>query len=291
MSTIRYTCIGTAVVALLLVLSCVYIVDETQQALEIRLGKVVGRLQQSGLHVKAPLISKVVYYDKRILGIRSASCEVIAADQKRFIVDFYAKYKIIDPETFYRTVKSESGLENKVGSIIESHIRENVGRVTLVDFINKSRSDVMLNVLRGVRRETKKFGIEVVDVRVRRADLPEENSAAIFKRMQTDREKEARELRAEGAELAQKVRADADLKKRVMLADAMGRAQAVRGEGDAEAARIYNDALKVDPDFFDFYRTLKAYGKVFADSEKSRIVLTPHNNFMDLMNNAGGEQK
>ena len=291
MSAIKYTCIGSTLAALVIVLSCLFIVDESQQALEIRLGKVVGKLQKSGLYVKAPLISKVVYYDKRILGIRSASCEVIAADQKRFVVDFYAKYRIKDPETFYRTVKSEYGLENKVESVIESHIRENVGRVTLVDFINRSRSDVMRNVLRGVQVETKKFGIEVVDVRVRRADLPEENSTAIFKRMQTDREKEAREIRAEGAELAQKVRADADLKKRVMIADAVSRAQSVRGEGDAEATRIYNNALKVDPDFFDFYRTLEAYRKVFADSEKSRIVLTPHNNFMDLMNNAGGEQR
>lgn len=289
MTGLRWSILVMLLVSIVICASSVFVVGEEQQAVVIRLGKVERSLRNSGLYFKVPLISKVVYFDKRIVGIKSESCEVIAADQKRFIVDFYAKYKITNPVSFYQTVRSEYGLENKVGSILESQMREHVGRVNLIDFLRRSRSDVITGVLEGVRSESVKFGIEVVDVRVKRADLPEENSMAIFKRMQTDREKEAREIRAEGEEMAQKIRADADLRRRVILADAMSMAQTIRGEGDAEATRIYNEALKADPEFFDFYRTLKAYDKVFSDSEKSKIVLTPHSKFMSLMNNAGGD--
>ncbi|WP_249548800.1 protease modulator HflC [Anaplasma phagocytophilum] len=266
----------------------VFVVDEAHQAIVVQFGRVSKSVQNSGLFFKAPIISKVIYFDKRIIEIRSDSCEVIAADQKRFVVDFYAKYRIADPVKFYRTVRGEIGLENRLGSIIESNLRERVGRVALINFLNEARSGVMTQILEGVSSESEKFGIEMVDVRIKRADLPEENSAAIFRRMQTDREKEAREIRAEGEEISQKIRSDADLQRRVIVASAMNEAQVIRGEGDAEASRIYNDALAVDPDFFNFYHTLKAYRQVFAGKNSTKIVLSPNNDFIGLFNKRNG---
>ncbi|MDB1135737.1 protease modulator HflC [Candidatus Anaplasma sp. TIGMIC] len=274
--------------ALAVLSGSVFVVDEAHQAIVVQFGRVLKSVQSSGLFFKAPLISKVTYFDKRIIEIRSDSCEVIAADQKRFVVDFYAKYRIADPVKFYQTVHSEIGLENRLGSIIESNLRERVGRVALINFLNEARADVMKQIQEGVSSEAEKFGIKMVDVRIKRADLPEENSAAIFRRMQTDREKEAREIRAEGDEISQKIRSDADLQKRVIVATAMNEAQVIRGTGDAEASQIYNEALQVDPDFFNFYRTLRAYRKVFSKDGATRIVLSPNNDFISLLNNKSG---
>ena len=280
---VRFFLGAIAALSLVLLLGSVFVVDESQQALVVQFGQVKRSVQESGLFFKTPLISKVLYFDKRIIEIKSDACEVIAADQKRFVVDFYAKYRITDPVRFYRTVRGEVGLENRLGSIIESHLRERIGSVALINFLNEARAEVMLRIQDGVSAESEKFGIHMVDVRIKRSDLPEENSAAIFRRMQTDREKEAREIRAEGEELSQKIRSDADLQRRVILANAMNEAQVIRGSGDAEASQIYNEALKVDPDFFNFYRTLKAYKKVFSDGS-TKVVLSPNNDFLGLFN-------
>ncbi|QJC27890.1 modulator of FtsH protease HflC [Anaplasma platys] len=274
--------------ALAVLYGSAFVVDEARQAIVVQFGRVTRSIGESGLYFKAPFISRVIYFDRRVIEIRSDSCEVIASDQKRFVVDFYAKYRIADPVKFYQTVRGEIGLENRLGSIIEANLRERVGRVALINFLNEERGDVMLRIQEGVSAEAAKFGVEMVDVRIKRADLPEENSAAIFRRMQTDREKEAREIRAEGEEMSQKIRSDADLQKRVILASAVNAAQVIRGEGDAEAAQIYNDALAVDPNFFKFYRTLRAYRNVF-DKDGTKVILSPNNDFISLFNtNKGG---
>ncbi len=271
---------------LFLVLSgFVFVVSEEKQAIVLQLGKVVKRINSSGLYVKLPLIQNVVFFDKRVIDVSSdySSREIITADQKRFIVDAYAKYKILDPVLFYQTVKTELGLSIRLSSIIEANVREKVGTISLVNLLNSERSEVINLIKEGVSNESKKFGIDVIDVRIKRIDLPEENSAAIFRRMQTEREKEAKEIRAEGEEDAQKIRSEADKQKRIIIAEAIKGAQEVRGRGDALAAGIYNDALKADQEFFSFYRSMQAYKEAFS-GPNTKIILSPNNDFLRLFN-------
>ena len=256
--------LGILTVIMVIVLSnSVFIIDESHQSIVLQFGRVARQINTSGLYFKIPIIQKVVYFDKRIIDISPDSREVIAADQKRFIVDSYAKYRIVDPVKFYQTVRNEIGLQNRLSSIIESNIREKIGTVSLINFLNVARAEVMTVIQEGVSKESEKFGIEMIDVRIRRADLPEENSTAIFRRMQTDREKEAKEIRAEGEEASQRIKSDADLQARIIIANAIKEAQIIRGTGEAKASKIYNDALKNDPDFFSFYRTMQAYKQAF----------------------------
>ncbi|WDM85489.1 protease modulator HflC [Ehrlichia sp. JZT12] len=274
-------------IATLGLLNSMFIVDESHQSIVLQFGRVVKQIHNSGLYFKLPLVQKVVYFDKRIIDISSDSREVIAADQKRFIVDSYAKYKIVDPVKFYQTVRNETGLKNRLSSIIESNIREKIGNVSLINFLNEARSEVMSVIQEGVSKESEKFGIEMVDVRIKRADLPEENSTAIFRRMQTDREKEAKEIRAEGEEASQRIKSDADLQTRIIIANAIKEAQIIRGTGEAQASKIYNDALKMDPNFFSFYRTMQAYKHAF-NGKNSRIILSPNNDFISFFNKERG---
>ena len=268
-------------------LNSMFIVHESHQSIVLQFGRVVKQIHNSGLYFKLPLVQKVVYFDKRIIDISSDSREVIAADQKRFIVDSYAKYRIVDPVKFYQTVRNETGLKNRLSSIIESNIREKIGNVSLINFLNEARSEVMSVIQEGVSKESEKFGIEMVDVRIKRADLPEENSTAIFRRMQTDREKEAKEIRAEGEEASQRIKSDADLQTRIIIANAIKEAQIIRGTGEAQASKIYNDALKIDPSFFSFYRTMQAYKHAF-NGKNSRIILSPNNDFISFFNKERG---
>ncbi|WP_333023077.1 protease modulator HflC [Wolbachia endosymbiont of Pentidionis agamae] len=265
--------------------SCIFIVQETNQAVVIQLGRVVRDIKNSGLHFKLPFINSVKFFDKRILdlGPDSTSREVITADQKRIIVDAYAKYKIVNPIIFYQSVKNESGLTRRLYPIIEAHIRENIGRFSLISLLNEARSEVMQLIQRGVSTEAEKFGIKVIDVRIKRTDLPEENSSAIFRRMQTEREKEAKEIRAEGEQAAQEVRAKADRTTREIIAGAIKEANEVKGRGDAEATRIYNEAFKLDESFFKFYRSMAAYDKAFINNN-TKFLLSPNNNFLSIFN-------
>ncbi|QGR02873.1 protease modulator HflC [Ehrlichia ruminantium] len=280
--------LGILAAVMIIVLSnSVFIVDESHQSIVLQFGRVAKQIKTSGLYFKIPVIQKVVYFDKRIIDISPDSREVIAADQKRFIVDSYAKYRIVDPVKFYQTVRNEIGLQNRLSSIIESNIREKIGTVSLINFLNGARSEVMAIIKDGVSKESEKFGIEMVDVRIRRADLPEENSVAIFRRMQTDREKEAKEIRAEGEEASQRIKSDADLQTRMIIADAIKDAQIIRGTGEAKASKIYNDALKNDPDFFSFYRTMQAYKQAF-NGKNTKIILSPNNDFINFFNKQRG---
>ncbi|WCR53838.1 MAG: Modulator of FtsH protease HflC [Wolbachia endosymbiont of Ctenocephalides orientis wCori] len=276
----------SAFVALLVVISnSMFIVEETKQAIVIQLGKVVRDIKESGLYFKLPFINSVEFLDKRVLDISPDKTprEVITADQKRIIVDAYAKYKITNPVVFYQAVRSESGLIRRLYPVIESHIRENIGRFSLISLLNEKRSEVMQLIQRGVCSEAEKFGIEIIDVRIKRADLPEENSSAIFRRMQTEREKEAREIRAEGEQAGQEIRSKANKLKREIIASAERESHEIRGRGYAEATRIYNEAFKIDEEFFNFYRSMNAYNKSFSENN-TKFILSPNNSFLNILN-------
>jgi len=270
---------------LIVLFNSMFIVSETKQAIVIQLGKVVRDIRESGLYFKLPFINSVVFLDKRVLDLKADSTprEVITADQKRIIVDAYAKYKIIKPIVFYQAVRNESGLTRRLYPVMEAHIRENIGRFSLISLLNEKRSEVMQLIQRGVYSEAEKFGIEIIDVRIKRADLPEENSSAIFRRMQTEREKEAKEIRAEGEQAGQEIRSKADKLRREIISSAVKESHEIRGRGYAEATKIYNEAFRVDEEFFNFYRSMIAYSKSFP-SDNTRFVLSPNNSFLDILN-------
>lgn len=284
-SSIKIVFLSAFVALLVVVSNSMFIVDETKQAIVIQLGKVVRDIKESGLYFKLPFINSVEFLDKRVLDLSPDKTprEVITADQKRIIVDAYAKYKITNPVVFYQAVRSESGLIRRLYPIIEAHIRENIGRFSLISLLNEKRSEVMQLIQRGVCSEAEKFGIEIIDVRIKRADLPEENSSAIFRRMQTEREKEAREIRAEGEQAGQEIRSKANKLKREIIASAERESHEIRGRGYAEATRIYNEAFKVDEEFFNFYRSMNAYNKSFSENN-TKFILSPNNSFLNILN-------
>jgi len=284
-SNIKIAFVSVFIVVLIALYNSMFVVQETKQAIVIQLGKVVRDIKESGLYFKLPFINNVEFLDKRVLDLSPDKTprEVITADQKRIIVDAYAKYKIVDPITFYQAVRSESGLVRRLYPIIEAHIRENIVRFSLIILLNEKRSEVMQLIQRGVYSEAGKFGIEIIDVRIKRADLPEENSSAIFRLMQTEREKEAKEIRAESEQAGQEIRSKADKQKKEIIAKAVKESHEIRGRGYAEATRIYNEAFKVDEEFFNFYRSMSAYSKSFAENN-TKFILSPKNNFLDILN-------
>ncbi|MCV3769520.1 MAG: protease modulator HflC, partial [Wolbachia pipientis] len=259
----KVTCVLIFAIFSIFIFNSIFIVQEAEQAIVIQLGKVVRDIRESGLYFKLPFINNVESFDKRVLDLSPDTTprEVITADQKRIIVDAYAKYRIVDPITFYQTVRNELGLVRRLYPIIEAHLRENIVRFSLINLLNEKRSEVMQLIQRGVYSEARKFGIEIIDVRIKRADLPEENSSAIFRRMQTEREKEAKEIRAKGEQIGQEIRSKADKQKREIIASAVKEAYEIRGRGYAEATKIYNEVFKADEEFFNFYRSMNAYSK------------------------------
>lgn len=275
-----------ALIAVVTLYNSLYIINPTQQALVLRLGKAVAVVTEPGLKAKLPFVEAILVYDKRILHINISFTpeEVIAADRKRVIVDAFAKYKIINPLKFYEKVGNEALLMTRLNPILEASLRDEVGRVSLQDLLTKGRADVMDNIRNIANANAEKFGIEVVDVRIRRTDLPQENSNAIYSRMQTSHEKEARQTRAQGAEQAQRVTARADRDSKVILAEAEKQAQITRGEGDAEATRIFAEAFGKDQSFFAFYRTMQAYRKTLNKSDTT-MVLSPDSEFLKYFKN------
>lgn len=263
--------------------SVVVVVDEGQQALIVQFGNVERIINVAGLNFKVPFLQDVVYLDKRIINVNVDSREVIADDQKRFVVDAYAKYKIVDPLKFYQSVRNEVIMEQRLGSILEAQMREQMGKVSLVNLLNEDRGDVMKKIGANVDQTVREFGIKIVDVRIKRADLPEENSSAVFMRMRSDREKEARELRAEGGEMAQRIRSESDKQARIILSDANKDAQMIKGRGDAKATMIYNNVIVKDMDFFNFYRRMQAYDKVIK-KDNTKVIMSSKNDFMKLFN-------
>ena len=267
-----------AVVLLVVAMSALFTVHQTQQALVLQFGEPKRVVTDPGLHVKLPFIQNAVYIDRRVLDFDAESNEVILGDQKRLVVDSFARYRIVDPLRFYQTVGTELVLRDRINTVLDASLRKVLGEVPLFTVLSADRGELMNRIRQAANQEVQQFGIDVVDVRIKRADLPAENSQAIYRRMQTEREREARELRAQGAELGARIRARADRERRVIIAEAQKQSQITRGEGDADAVRIFGEAFGRDVDFFTFYRSMQAYREALNDDNTS-VVLSPSSEF------------
>lgn len=273
--------------AIIVVASSIFIVDQRQQALILRLGQVVRMENEPGIRFKIPFLETAYFYDSRVLHINMEPQEVIANDRKRLIIDAYAKYRISDPRKYYQSVRTDSGLVTRFSPVLESSIREEVGRVALVELLSDKREEVMRRIHEEANAIAKNYGINVVDVRIMRTDLPNENSRAIFERMKTQHEKEARQTRAEGAEEALKITSTADKDRRVILAESNKQAEILRGEGDSEATRITAKAFNRDPDFYSFYRSLQAY-RESVNKDDTTMILSPDSEFLRYLGDING---
>ncbi len=285
-STIALIVLAVALVVTML--SATFVVTQREQALVVQLGEPKRAVFEPGLHFKTPFIQKVYYFEKRIMNFDAPSQEAPTLDQKQVVVEAYAKYRVTDPLVFYRTVTNEAGAGLRLGPIINSTLRAALGEIPMSLILTAQRADFMRQITQKVNQSSSGFGIEVVDVRMKRVDLPEENSQAIFRRMQTQREQEARRIRAEGAREAQVIRAEADKQQVVIIADARRQASVLRGEGDAEATRIYNEAYARDPSFFDFYRSMQALAEGLP-SETTTYVGPPTGDFFRYFGSESGE--
>jgi len=283
--------LGVVVIAIGIVASsALFIVQQTQQAIVLRFGKPQNTVQDPGLNFKFPFIEEVIFYDKRVLDLDPPTERVILADQKRLDVDSYARFRIIDPLLFYQTTRLVSGVPGKLSPIINSSLRRVLGNHTLLDILSIGRATIMVDIKKAVNDAVKRFGMEIVEVRVRRADYPDETRSNIENRMKSERDREAKEFRAEGFELAEGIRADADKQKVVILAEAQKEAETLRGKGDGLAIQIYADAFGQDPDFFAFYRSMQAYRKALSSSDTT-MVLSPTSDFFKYFNSIDGIEK
>jgi membrane protease subunit HflC len=263
-----------------------FTVGQTQQAIVLEFGKPKRIITEPGLQYKIPFIQNVVLFDKRILDIDTASQEVIASDQKRLVVDAFARYKIVNALLFFQSLGNEEGANSRLGAILESSLRRVLGAASFATVVRDKREELMRTILSQVNQEAAPFGINVVDVRIKRVDLPEANMQAIYRRMQTERQRQAAEFRAEGEGAARRIRGTADRQVTVIKADATGESERIRGTGDAEKNRIFADAFGQDPDFFAFYRSMQAYEQGIKPSD-TRMLLSPDSEFFKYFTNPG----
>jgi modulator of FtsH protease HflC len=279
-----------AAIALLGAYGALFTVYQTRQALVVRFGEPVRVITEPGLYVKArPFIDTVITVDNRILDLENAAQEVFASDQRRLVVDAFARYRITDVLAFYKTVNNIEGANARLSSLLNAALRRVLGEVTLIQVVRDDRAVLMGRVRDQLDREARAFGIEVVDVRIRRADLPEQNSQAVYSRMQTERQRQAASIRGEGNQKNQEIRARADRDVTVLVAEAQSRADQIRGEGDAERNRIFAEAYGKDPDFFAFYRSMQAY-EAGLRSGDTRLVLRPDSDFFKYFGNPAGKE-
>jgi membrane protease subunit HflC len=276
-----------AVLAAVTVYSTLFTVHQTEQALLLRFGEPVRVIMEPGLNAKWPFVDRVVTIDRRVLDLEAPVQEVIASDQKRLIVDAFVRYRIKDPLRFYQTVGTIEGANSRLSTMVISSLRRVLGESSFIRVVREERSQLTGRMRDQVDREAQAFGITVVDLRIRRADLPEQNSQAIFQRMQTERQREAAEFRALGNERAQEIRARADREVTVLVAEANSRSEQIRGQGDAERNAIFARAYDRDQDFFTFYRTIQAYERGFT-SEDTRMLLKPTSPFFQYFGSEGG---
>ena len=274
-----------ATIVMILFSGSIFTLEQRQQVLILQFGEPIRVIKTPGIKFKLPLLQDAIFFDKRIIDLDISDQEVIASDQKRLIINAFAKYKIVDPLKFYTTVNNTYGLASKLSGILDSSLRQVIGEATLSEMLTEDRSNIMDKIKDVVSQESEIFGVEIVDVRIMRADLPKENSDAIFARMQTEREKEAREIRANGAEQADKIRAEADKQKTILLAEAKKQADLARGNGEAEAIKIYASSYGKDPEFADFYRSMNAY-KEALKSENTKMVISPDSDFFKYFGGA-----
>src|SRR6266849_5544676 len=278
------------IVALIIGYSAVFTVYQTRQALVVRLGQPVRIITEPGLNFKVPLIDSVIYVDKRILDLENPAQEVIASDQKRLVVDAFARYRIKDVLKFYQTLGSVERANSQLSILLNSALRRVLGESTLTHVVRDERSQLMARVRDQLDTEAQAFGISIIDVRIRRADLPEQNSQAVYQRMQTERQREAAEFRAQGAQKSQEIRSKADRDVTVLVAEATSKSEQIRGEGDGERNRIFAEAFGKDPDFFTFYRSMQAYEAGMRHND-TRMVLRPDSEFFRFFVDPSGKPR
>lgn len=255
-----------------------FIVHQNERAMVLEFGKPKRIIDEAGLNWKIPVVETVEYVDKRILDLDTTPQELFASDQNKLIVDSFARYRIVDPLKYYQTVRNERGVRSRIGPILDGSLRRVLGGATLAEAVRDKRESLMNLIRRQVNDEAKNFGIEVVDVRIKRVDLPPQNSASIYERMKTDRQREAAEFRAQGEEQSRRIRAEADRQVTVMRAEADRDARRLRGEGDAERTRITNAAFTKDPEFYLFFRSLEAYETALKRTD-TRLVISPDSEY------------
>ncbi|MDP1640086.1 MAG: protease modulator HflC [Hyphomicrobium sp.] len=265
-----------------------FIVHQNEQALVLRFGEPKRVVTAPGLNWKVPLVDAVEIYDKRILDLDSQPQEVTASDQKRLVVDSYARYKIVDPLKFYQTLRYEEGVKSRLGPIIDSAMRRVLGASSFQDVVRDKREDLMRRILAMVNKEGNEFGLEVVDVRIKRADLPEQNSKSVFDRMRAERQREAAEFRAQGTAEANRIKATADREATVIRAEATRKGEELRGGGDAQRNKIYADAYTQDPEFFEFYRSMQAYEHGIKSAD-TRLLISPDSDFFKYFTDPHGK--
>ncbi len=277
--------LGVAAAVALTVFASAFVVNEAQQALVLRFGAVQRPVQEAGLKFKVPFIDNTIYFDRRVLAFDVQPQELILGDRRRLVVDSFARYRITDPKLFFQRVRTEAALQSQMQPILNSAMRNVLGEVQLFDVISEDRAALMNRIQERANSALAQYGIDVVDIRIKRADLPAENSQAIYRRMQTEREREARELRAQGGELAQRIRSRAERERAVLLAEARRDAEVLRGQGDAEAVNIFADAFGRDAQFFAFYRSMQAY-RAALGADSTQFVMSPNSDFFRYF---GGE--
>src|SRR5580658_153999 len=285
----------TGIVVLLLLLgaivvgySSVFTVDMTEQALVVRLGEPVRVITDPGLNFKAPFIDTVIDIDKRILDLENPAQEVIAADQKRLVVDAFARYRIKNALRFYQSVGSIQAANIQLTTLLNASLRRVLGEVTFIQVVRDEREALMARIRDQLDKEADGYGIQVVDVRIRRADLPEQNSQAVYQRMQTERQREAAEFRAQGGQKAQEIKSNADREATIIVAEANSTGERVRGEGDGERNRLFAEAYGKDPDFFAFYRSMTAYENGMKSAD-TRFLLQPDSDFFKYFSNSSNK--
>jgi modulator of FtsH protease HflC len=275
------------IIGAIIATSATFVVRQTEQAIVLMLGDPQPGIRGPGLHFKLPFVQNVVYFESRILDYAPPQEEIIAADQKRLVVDSFARYRIADPLEFYKSVGTEISARARLAGILSASLRRVVGGETLASVLSQERGGIMDRIRADTNEAASKFGIDVVDFRIRRADLPAANADAIYQRMQSEREREAREFRAQGAELAQRIRARAEREKTVLIAESQRQSQVLRGEGDGEAIRVYADAFGQDPEFFAFYRSMEAYRNALK-GDGTTMVLSPDSDFFAYFRKLSG---
>jgi membrane protease subunit HflC len=270
-----------------LVKASLFTVHQAQQALVVQFGDPRRVITEPGLNMKIPLIQDVVYFDKRILGLDAQPEEILTSDQRRLVVDSFVRYKITNPLLFYQTVRNELGLRGRLAPSVANAFRGAFGRLDASTIISGDRPAAMQQVTTTLQEDSRRLGIELVDVRIKRADFPDTIGQAIFRRMQTERQREANEQRATGFELSERIRSEAERQRTILIADARRRSEILRGEGDAERTKIFAEAANKDPQFYDFYRSLQAYTKALQPGDTT-MVLSPDSEFFKYFDSASG---
>lgn len=281
MRSIQFAIAGIGI-AIFILLQCVFVVDQTERAIVLQLGKPVGNADyEPGLHFKLPFVQNVIFFDSRVLEYDAPAAEILTQDKKNMVVDNFSRWRIVNPLLFYQKVRNVQNGLSRIDDIVYSQLREALGRYTLTEIVAVERSTIMDEVTAKSNVLLGEYGIHIIDVRIKRTDLPQENQLAIYGRMKAERERQAKQYRSEGREEATKITTLADRQRAVILADARRAAEAARGEGEAAATAIYAQALSQDPDFYEFVRTMDAYKKTMKD--QTQFVLTPQSEFFKYL--------